>query len=102
MLAPAYYGFMIERHVCDGRFVTLARAMGVEGAKEPRDFLKALSALMQACGVDDLKMSEYGISPENFEELAENAMNSMKRVFLNDRLPLKKEDVIAIYARSYR
>ena len=29
-------------------------------------------------------------------------MNSMKRVFLNDRLPLKKEDVIAIYARSYR
>lgn len=102
MLAPAYYGFMIERHVCDGRFVTLARAMGVEGAKEPRDFLKALSALMQACGVDDLKMSEYGISPENFEELAENAMTSMKRVFLNDRLPLKKEDVIAIYARSYR
>ena len=102
MLAPAYYGYMIERHVCDGRFVTLARAMGVEGAKEPRDFLKALSALMQACGVDDLKMSEYGISPENFEELAENAMNSMKRVFLNDRLPLKKEDVIAIYARSYR
>ena len=102
MLAPAYYGFMIERHVCDGRFVTLARAMGVEDAKSPRDFLKALSALMQACGVDHLKMSEYGIKPENFETLAENAMTSMKRVFLNDRRPLSKEDVIAIYARSYR
>ena len=53
--------------------------------KEPLDYMEA----------------NYGITPEHFSALAENAMTSMKRVFLNDRLPLKKEDVIAIYARSY-
>lgn len=102
MIAPAYYGHMAEVHACDGRFVALARAMGAEGASGPQDFLNALLALMQECGVGDIKMSDYGILPEHFERMAENATTSMKRVFLNDRVPLSKEDVIAIYARSYR
>lgn len=101
MIAPAYYGHLLDIHACDDRFMTLAKAMGAEG-NSPRDFLTALSSLMSDCGVDGLRMSDYGISPEHFEPMAENAMTSMKRVFLNDRVSLFKEDVIAIYARSYR
>lgn len=102
MLAPAYYEHMIERHVCDDRFIAMARAMGAEGDVQPCDFLTKLCALIKECGADNLKMSDYGIRPEDFPSLAENAMSSMKRVFLNDRVPLTKEDVIAIYSKSYK
>lgn len=101
MLAPAYYGHMLKVHACDDRFVTLAKAMGAKG-EEPGDFITALTNLMRECGVDNLKMSDYGIMPAHFNGLAENAMASMKRVFLNDRVSLTKEDVIEIYAEAYR
>lgn len=102
MLAPAYYEHMIEVHACDERFVKMARALGMENASEPSDFVKALKALIKECGVDDLKMSDYGIKPENFENLAKNAMSSMKRVFLNDRVPMSLEDVVSVYSKSYK
>ena len=102
MLAPAYYGFMLERHVCDDRFVRMAQAMGRPLASRPQEFIEILFGLMRECGVDGLKMSDYGIMPENFPSLAQNAMSSMKRVFLNDRLPLTADDVVEIYTKSYR
>lgn len=102
MLAPAYYGHMIEAHVCDDRFCALAKAMGKENCQGPSDFISVLKKLMSDCGVGGLKMSEYDISPSDFPSLADNAMSSMKRVFLNDRLPLSREDVIEIYKKSYR
>lgn len=102
MLAPAYYGFMLKRHVCDDRFVRMAQAMGRPLASRPQEFAEILSELMRECGVDGLKMSDYGIRPENFPALAQNAMSSMKRVFLNDRLPLTQDDVIEIYTKSFR
>ena len=102
MLAPAYYEHMIEVHACDERFVKMARSLGMENASEPSDFVKALKALIKECGVDDLKMSDYGIKPENFENLAKNAMSSMKRVFLNDRVPMSLEDVVSVYSKSYK
>lgn len=102
MLAPAYYAHMIEAYVCDDRFCALAKAMGKENCQSPSDFISVLKKLMSDCGVGGLKMSEYGISPSDFPSLADNAMSSMKRVFLNDRLPLSREDVIEIYKKSYR
>lgn len=102
MLAPAYYEHMISVHACDERFIKMARAIGAENAGEPADFVEALKKLMQKCGVSNLKMSDYGISPEDFSTLAKNAMSSMKRVFLNDRVPMSVDDVISIYQNSYK
>lgn len=102
MLAPAYYARMIELHACDGRFIDLAKALGAENAATPSDFISGLEKLMASCGVAGLKMSDYGISPSDFPSLADNAMSSMKRVFLNDRVPLSRRDVIEIYEKSYR
>lgn len=102
MLAPSYYEHMLSVHACDERFVSLARAMGCGGAGSPHDFVDALKKLMRECGVEGLKMSDYGIQPKDFAAMAENAMTSMKRVFSNDRVPLTKDDVIAIYSRAYR
>ncbi|MCD8164129.1 MAG: hypothetical protein LUE09_12105 [Synergistaceae bacterium] len=50
----------------------------------------------------ELKMSDYGINPEDFEKLAHNAMDTMGFLFQCDREPLSIEDCVAIYAASYK
>ena len=71
MLSLAYFGWLAEHHVCDDRLVDLARFLGREDASRPEEFLEALASLQKACGVDGLKMSEYGITPEEFPKMAE-------------------------------
>ena len=66
------------------------------------DFIAALTNLQKACGVDDLKMSDYGITPGEFETMAKNAMNTMGGLFLCDRYTLTVEDCIKIYANAYK
>ena len=102
MISRAYYTHFINRHVCDERFIRMARAMGMAEASEPMDFIKALVKLQEECGVAELKMSDYGIKPEDFEKLAHNAMDTMGFLFRCDREPLSIEDCVAIYAASYK
>ncbi|MGN0244728.1 MAG: iron-containing alcohol dehydrogenase [Lachnospiraceae bacterium] len=102
MISVAYFTHLIEKHVCDDRFVDMAKAMGDLAASEPMDFIKALIELQAACGVDNLKMSEYGISPEEFPVMAKDARNTMGGLFFCDRVELTEEDVIRIYQKSYR
>jgi len=47
----------------------------VEDAREPMDFIRALEALQRACGVADLRMSDYGISPDEFPAMVPWAAN---------------------------
>ena len=51
----------------------MARAMGVENAARPEDFIGALVQLQKDCGVDGLKMSDYGIQPDECMTLAKGA-----------------------------
>ncbi|MDR0938778.1 MAG: iron-containing alcohol dehydrogenase [Mediterranea sp.] len=102
MLSVAYYTHFINAHACDDRFVTMARAMGMEHATEPRDFITALTRLQEACGVADLKMSDYGIQPSEFMTLTKNAKSSMGKLFECDRVQLSDEDCVAIYRAAYK
>lgn len=102
MISRAYYTHFIRKGACPDRFVRMARALGMEAAREPMDFVKALVSLQKACGVADLRMSDYGIEPSEFEAMAKNAMSCMGFLFDNDPLPLSEEDCIAIYRESYR
>ena len=102
MISKAYYAHFIERHVCDERFVAMARALGMEDAREPMDFIRALEALQRACGVADLRMSDYGISPDEFPAMVRNARETMGFLFPFDREPLSDEECEAIYRASYR
>lgn len=101
MISLAYYRHFIEAHVCDERFVDMAKWLGKSDATKPEDFLTALADLQKACGVYGLKMSEYGIKPEEFGTLADNARSAMGGLFSGDRTDLSKEDCIRIYERSY-
>lgn len=102
ILSKAYFTFFIERNVCHEKFIKMAKAMGMEDAKEPMDFIKALTKLQEACGVSNLKMSDYGIKPEEFKMMAENAMSTMGFLFTCDRMSLTIKDCISIYEKSYK
>ncbi|HVJ50224.1 iron-containing alcohol dehydrogenase [Desulfitobacterium sp.] len=102
MLSKAYFTHFINKHVCDDRFVRMAKAMGMEEASEPIDFMTMLIKLQEDCGVADLKMSDYGIKPEEFETMAKNAKDTMGGLFMCDRTPLSVEDCVDIYTKSYK
>ena len=65
MIGKAYFTHFVEAHACDDRFIEMAKAMGMPEAKEPMDFITALAKLQEACGVAELKMSDYGIKRKN-------------------------------------
>jgi alcohol dehydrogenase len=102
MLCRAYFTNIIEKHVCDERFIGMAKAIGMEEASEPMDFIKVLNKLLEDCGVADLKMSDYGITPDEFSKMADNAMGPMGGLFACDRVQLTREDCISIYKKSYK
>lgn len=102
MLSRAYFGNVIAHHACDERFIRMTKAMGMENADKPEDFLTVLEKLLTDCGVADLKMSDYGITPDEFPKMADNAMGPMGGLFACDRVALTKEDVIDIYQKSYK
>ena len=102
MISKAYYSFFVNKHVCDERFIEMAKLMGNPDANKAEDFITALVELQKACGVDDLKMSDYGITPDEFPGMVQNARDTLGVNFLNDPISLSDEDCIAIYQESYR
>lgn len=89
----------VDQHACDEKFIEMAKALGKEDATEARDFIRALFDLQKACGVDDLKMSDYGFQKNEFMNLAENARATMLGVFLVDPCELNDEDCTKIFKK---
>ena len=102
MISKAYFTYCIENHACDERFIRMAQALGKTDAKEPMDFIAALVELQEQCGVADLKMSDYGIKPDEFMTLAQNARATMGGLFFCDRVLLSDEECAAIFEKAYR
>ena len=102
MVSRAYYRYFIGRHACDDRFIRMAQAMGMPEASKPEDFLTALTRLQEACGVAGLKMSDYGITPDEFTTLMRNSREVMGVMFTSDRVQMSDEDIVRIYEESYR
>ncbi len=102
MISKAYYTHFVNKHVCDDRFIRMAQAMGINDASDPMDFIKALTLLQEECNVADLKMSDYGITPDEFKTLSCNAFDTMGRLFENDRSQLSIDDCINIFKESYK
>ena len=102
MISRAYYTFFVERHGCDERFVRMARAMGMPEATRPEDFLVALTRLQEACGVADLKMSDYGITRAEFTKLMRNSREVMGIMYSSDRVQMSDEDIVRVYEQSYK
>lgn len=102
MISLAYYRYFIDAGVRGSRFVDMARFLGKADAEKPEDFLTALHDLQKACGVDDLKMSEYGIRPDEFPAMAKNAKETMGGLFKADPAELDEAGIVKILEESYR
>lgn len=102
MISRAYFQFWIDRHVCDDRFVDMARFLGKTDANKPQDFITALTDLQKACGVDDLKMSDYGIDVSECLTMAKNARATMGMLFACDPAETTDDDIAGIYERAYK
>lgn len=102
MISKAFHGFFIEKHACDDRFVRMAKALGMKDAKKPEDFLTILTKMQEDCGVADLKMSDYGIMPDEFDKLAANARETMGGLFAANPCEMTHEDCVEVFRKSYR
>lgn len=102
MISREYFTYFVNKHVCDERFIRMAKAMGMEAATDPMDFITVLTKLQEECGAADLKMSDYGIKPEEFDTMAKNARDTMGGLFMCDPCPLSHEDCVSIYEKSYK
>lgn len=102
MISVEFARYFIERHACDGQFVKMARAMGMADADKPEDFLTVLIALQKACGVDNLKMSDYGITKDECMTLAVNARETMGGLFLANPCEMTDKDCAGVFEKAYR
>ena len=102
MISVEFARYFIEKHACDGQFIKMARAMGMPEADKPEDFLTALIALQNACGVDDLKMSDYGIQKDECMTLAVNARETMGGLFIANPCEMTDKDCAGVFEKAYR
>lgn len=102
MIARAYHQHMIDVHACDERYIEMARLMGNASASEPADFIAELERLMATCHVDDLKMSDWGITEDELDAMATNGLSTNAALYAHDPSPLSHDDVLAILRASYR
>lgn len=102
MISEAYYTHIANSGACDQRMIDMAKALGKKDANEPMDFVAALTELMVACGVSDLKMSEVGIVGDDMEKYAVNARETMGGLFEVDPLTITHEDVVQILNKSFK
>lgn len=105
MLSEAYYTFFAAK--IPERLADMAGAMGIDTASLPEGkraqaFVKALVDLQKACGVDKIKMSDYGIKREEIPMLAENARSTMGGLFMMDRYQLSPEETTEIMRNAYK
>lgn len=102
MISREYFTHFVEKHVCDERFVAMAKALGNEAANDPMDFVDALVKLQRDCGVGDLNMSDYGITAAEADAMARNARETMGGLFDFDPVPMTHEECVGIYQKSFR
>ncbi|MBW9159434.1 iron-containing alcohol dehydrogenase [Clostridium tagluense] len=102
MISKAFYEFFIDKHACDERFIAMAKAMGIKEADKPDDFITVLVDLQKTCGVAELRMSDYGITPDEFDKIATNARETMGGLFAANPCEMTHKDVVDVLRNSYR
>lgn len=102
MISKEFAQFFIDKHACDEQFIKMAKAMGIPDADKPEDFITALLKLQKECGVDNLKMSDYGFEKSESMKLAVNARETMGGLFLANPCLMSDEECAGILDKSYR
>ena len=94
MISKAWFKFYALR--APKQFAALAKAAGQS------DFLGALDKLQRDCGVDELKMSDYGMTRDELPAINDNAWETMGGLFEFDRVKMDREESLSILKDSFR
>lgn len=96
-LSLPYFTYMLkkDRNKVKQRYLDMARAMGKTG-DNPELFLNALKELIAKIGLDDLRLSEWGIKKEDAEKLAANSFDAMGFLYSLDPVPLNQQDAACV------
>ena len=99
-LSEAY--FETFRHDCTKRYMKMAEVMTEKKSNRASDFIDALITMQKECGVNHLKLSEYGIRPDDFPRILQNARDTMGGLFTLDPRPITDDEILEILEKSYR
>ncbi len=99
-ISKAYFSCFKES--AGERLMEMAEVMTGEFAEDPQDFIDALGMLQKACGVDDIKLSDYGITEADLPRFVQNARATMGALYALDPHDLSDEDVLGIYQKSFK
>lgn len=66
------------------------------------DFIEALLNMQKACGVDALKLSDWGVKIDEMPAMVQNARETMGGLFNFDPRETTDEELLAIYQKSFR
>ena len=102
IISKEFAQFFVDKHACDDRFIKMARVMGYPESNNPQDFVTALVELQKACGVAELKMSDYGFEKSECMTLAKAARNLQGGLYAANPCETSDEDIAGIFERSYR
>lgn len=102
IISKEFAQFYVDKHACDERFIKMARVMGYPQSNNPQDFVTALVELQKACGVADLKMSDYGFEKSECMTLAKAARNLQGGLYAANPCETSDEDIARIFERSFR
>ena len=102
LISVEYFTFLIKSGACHERFIKMAKALGKYNADKSMDFIEALKDLQKKCGVDSLKMSDFGITKDELPDLAANARATMGGMFDCDPSVISSKDCIEIFEKSYK
>lgn len=84
------------------RYMKMAEIMTQQKSNRPSDFIDALVRMQKECNVYQLKLSDWGVKPEDFPKMVQNARDTMGSLFTLDPHPMTDEEVLQIYQKSYR
>ena len=96
-LSVPYFSKLLElnRDKVATRYMNMAKAMG-EAGTTPEDFIVAVKKIIKAVGLEKLALSNWGVSPDDAEKLAENSFLAMGGLYNMDPVRLTKKDAIDI------
>ena len=106
MISLPYYKYFLGK-VADERYAKMAEAMGEDvrglpAEKRAQAFITALEKLQKACGVDNLKMSDYGVKADEMGPMAQTARETMGGLFELDAHRLTQAEAAQIMKDAYR
>jgi alcohol dehydrogenase len=105
LTSVAYFSHLAKK--LPERFGDMAAAMGedITGLSEADSamvFVTALKKLIKNIGLEDLKLSDYGVKPDEAQKIAKNSFENMGGLYDVTPVKLTERDVVEIFKNAYR